>query len=39
MTVSVRPGGVQGQIGWEPVQTDLVVSSPAHGWGLVLDDL
>lgn len=29
-------GGIQGQVGWDPGQPDLVVSRPAHGWGLEL---
>ena len=28
------PGGIQGQDGWDPGQPDLVLGSPAHGWGL-----
>jgi len=28
------PGGIQGQVGWDPGQLDLVVGSPAHGSGV-----
>ena len=27
------PGGIEGQVGWGPGQTDLVSGNPAHGRG------
>jgi len=33
------PGGMQGQVGWDPRQPDLVVGNPVHGGGLELDVL
>ena len=33
------PGGVQGQVGWNPGQPDLVGGNPAHCMGLELDNL
>jgi len=33
------PGGVEGQVGWDPEQPDLVSGNPAQGRGLELKDL
>lgn len=43
-TALIRPqellhGGVQGQDGWDPGQTDLVPGDSAYNSGLELDDL
>jgi len=32
-------GGVQGQVGWDPEQPDLVAGNPAHSRRLELDGL
>jgi len=32
-------GGIQGQVGGDPGQPDLVIGDPAHGRRLELDDL
>ena len=39
MTVSVRPGGIQGQAGWGCEQPSLEGGVPAYGMGLKFDDL
>jgi len=28
------PGGIQGQVGWDPGQADLVAGNPSHGTGV-----
>ena len=33
------PGGIQGWVGWDPGQPDIVGGNPAHSKGLKLDDL
>jgi len=32
-------GGIQGQVGWDPGQPDLVAGNPDHGRGMELHDL
>lgn len=33
-TLHPNPGGVQGQLGWGPGQSNLVHGNPAHGKGI-----